>query len=938
MPPAPGESPSSRFGWFGRHRVALLVSLLVLVGLRALLPWVLARVMESQGEQRLGRTVLVENVDLGILAGRVVVEGLTVGPILKPGEPLREPDPRRTFLRLPRLEGNLEWLDLAKREVHLSEIRLSDLEVKVLIDEDGRLVPVLSPLIASEEEPGSSEEEDSGAGLPVSLDIVSIERAAFVLLNLSKPEQTPFELGFETLEVAALALREGGVHIGGIGLSDPRLSVRRDIDLSTFQGEARAAPLPESEGLVTEVAVEVGEAVGQVAQEAAGAMASADAPDAGPDDGSAEEPGAEPLAEGKLAEAQPPAPAEATSESEEAPPELHIAELGIDGAEFDLLIDEKPMTATLRFTAKDLNFVEPFPIEFSLGLEGGTLEISGEVGTGPALFEGRVAWKDMPLGRLAEAAGALPIHVEAGQGDGELEVSARLEPGPQAEAARILVSGRIESRGVKGSLEPQEGTELALGWEKLGIALDELEVDPEGATPPRVVISELRVDAPVARVVRKEVAGAATPEAEPEPAVEETAAQESETPEPAAAPAAPSVSVALLEMNNGQFDLSDETVDPPHSSAAQFTVKGRDLRWPEQSAGSLEVSAAGVDDPATLELQAAFEGPDGKASLQLEEFILPAYAPYLAEASGYWFEDGVLTMKADVEIKPEALTVDGAVELLDLDVEELKGGSFEAAFGMPLDLALALLRDPRGRIGFPVPIQHTATGADPSMAPIVAAVLRQAIFGALTSPLKIVGAGVGMVLGDDEEKEARRSRARRPGDAKGSQPMALRPVSLEPGAIEPGSANEKAVAAAVQILKGRPGLALMLQGSFGPEDDPALAERMLIAAVEEEEELPPVSAGFLQKRRLEGALKKRGEGRDDGLEGEDAEQLESWIAAVEVTDEKRQGLAKARAQALRELLVERGVAEGSLVAGDPVKGEPGVEIRLVPSASTSSKQ
>ena len=131
MPPSFGERWTLVSAWILRHRVGLLVVLGVVVGLRAIRPWALARVVESQSEARLGRVVHVEDVDLELFAGRVVVEGLSVGPILRPGEEAGEPDPRRTLLQLSRLEGNLQWLELLQGRVRMARIHLVDPEIKL---------------------------------------------------------------------------------------------------------------------------------------------------------------------------------------------------------------------------------------------------------------------------------------------------------------------------------------------------------------------------------------------------------------------------------------------------------------------------------------------------------------------------------------------------------------------------------------------------------------------------------------------------------------------------------------------------------------------------------------------------------------------------------------------------------------------------------------
>ena len=82
---------------------------------------------------------------------------------------------------------------------------------------------------------------------------------------------------------------------------------------------------------------------------------------------------------------------------------------------------------------------------------------------------------------------------------------------------------------------------------------------------------------------------------------------------------------------------------------------------------------------------------------------------------------------------------------------------------------------------------------------------------------------------------------------------------------------------------------------------------------------------------LSGALEDRGEGRPDELGPEDAHALARWIGAVEVPPDRRDDLARERATAVRDALVEsHGVSPDRLRVGDPLTGPPAVVIQLAP--------
>jgi hypothetical protein len=264
------------------------------------------------------------------------------------------------------------------------------------------------------------------------------------------------------------------------------------------------------------------------------------------------------------------------------------------------------------------------------------------------------------------------------------------------------------------------------------------------------------------------------------------------------------------------------------------------------------------------------------------------------------------------------VTLDSDVRLRHLDVTEVHSGSFDKQFGMPLDLALALLRDPFGGIHLPV---NGSFGPEPgggvSLAPIIAGTLRQALLGAVTMPIK----GLSLLV---------------PGAGKGDDGMLLRPVAFAPGALVPTSDSQ--LPGFVKLLETRPGLALVLRGRSGSEDDRYLATEMLAEAAANDSELPSVSAaqaGFFDRRRLMGALEDHAKGDERALaelDAEDVQRLDRWLTEVEVPDSRRAELARTRAKALSDRLTnERGVDAERVRVGDPMAGEPAVVIELAPA-------
>jgi hypothetical protein len=85
-----------------RWKIVLGVAV-ALLALRMALPTILVRVVEGRASAALGRAVEVKNVDLFLLAGRVTLEELLVGPPLEPGAIPAPIDPESALILCPHL-------------------------------------------------------------------------------------------------------------------------------------------------------------------------------------------------------------------------------------------------------------------------------------------------------------------------------------------------------------------------------------------------------------------------------------------------------------------------------------------------------------------------------------------------------------------------------------------------------------------------------------------------------------------------------------------------------------------------------------------------------------------------------------------------------------------------------------------------------------------
>jgi hypothetical protein len=576
------------------------------------------------------------------------------------------------------------------------------------------------------------------------------------------------------------------------------------------------------------------------------------------------------------------------------PPRVRLTDVSIERAVLTLVTDEGDLETRLSLRARDLTTARDArsPVELDFEVGSGTLAIRAELGLAPVAFDGTLTWSDLPLDVLASAAGPLaPVQIASGD--------------PRAPgASRIDVSGSVSVSEFAAS---ESGTDTAISWNALEVVAEKLSLRPDGdgtgPVAPIVELASVRLRDPSLQATRRRRAVSSVAEGtEPQGGIEEAVSAEDATPPPR-------VRLALLEITGGRADLVDEAVEPVlRSSVRDLTLRGRDLRWPEVSAEALEVEARGPGR-SRIDVDASLAGGAGRVDVDLEALGLVPFSPYARDAAGYQIQAGQASLRARVEIEGERYAVASRLSLHRLGVAEIEPGSFERAFGVPLALALALLRDAKGTIALPIGITLERGESRTAIGAVVAGALRQALVGALASPLK----GLGLAL--DSVGGLRRG-------------LDLPPAVAAPGAALPDASGLDRYA---EVLEARPGLGLRLSGRAGPEDSPVLAERILTERLAAQADPPPLDAGPLQKRRLREALEQRARGEAGELDARDAEALARWIAAVEVPEERTRELAAARAAALKDALVrDHGVSPARIATGDPIQGAPGVAIELAP--------
>jgi hypothetical protein len=692
---------------------------------------------------------------------------------------------------------------------------------------------------------------EDGAGPPILLDRLAVRGADVRLLSAdpARPGLVEFEL--EELTLADFGMdAQGEISLGAVGIAGPRLRVQRDF---AFEGAT---------------------------------------PPAGPEPGETPAP-------------PPPPPAPARR------PQVAVKRIAIDRADFTLVMEEASLDVALGLLAEDVT-AKPdtrFPVKLTLEVAQGTLAIDAQVGIDPLVFDGDVRWQALHLPALLAAAGPGPASwVRSGVAAGDLHAAVELSP-LAAEPTPARISGTVSLADL---LVHDPAKDVAVAWKSLDVAIDEARFFlAAGGAAPEIALASVRLRDP------------AIAYAQPAPALDALGSGAAETggaPAPEAAaptppgvtapPPAPKLSLGALEISGGRLDFTDRTVKPfARSAVRDLGVRAKGIRWPERDARAIALRAQ-LPGQGRLDVRGDVRGGAGHIEIALDRMGLTPFNPYATTYGGVAIDTGATSLVTKLTLTPARIEADNRLVIHQLGVSS-QGSSVVPGVGIPIDLALALLRDPQGDIALPVPVTVERGKTSVGLRAIVGGAVKAALVGALQSPLEGLGLVAGALAGGDAE-------------------VGMEPIRCLAGAAEPDAGEAERIAGLAEMLASRPGLGIALAGRAGPADESGLAERILAERVAADTAPDLDGLGFFQRRRLVRALEERAAGGAPGLDAGDAATLERWIAAVEVPTDRVAALAGSRAEALRARLVaDHGVPDARIsLAAAAEPGDPGVVVTL----------
>ncbi len=503
--------------------------------------------------------------------------------------------------------------------------------------------------------------------------------------------------------------------------------------------------------------------------------------------------------------------AEPLADAEKAPPDasaerptwsLEVAQARVDDSRIRLALDpprggERDLAIELQVRARDARWragsAAPFPVQAELRARGASLSFDGRLGAGPWAAGGELRWQGLDLARFARdfAPEWVSRALQSARSEGRMRVDVR--DGTRLAGTLTLEEVRFEEVAKPDTLP------CGMAWAALELPVEELSLpwpggrDPKGSTV-RLRFGRVRLLEPELSA-RREAEGLGCP-----------IAPEAETPEREIRWKL-EVEAERLDVEKGRIHFLDQTVSPfMEIELADVAGFARALRAaPQLEIDELALRGAGIG-AQRIELEGALAPGAWKLDARAGRLGLLRLNPYTHRYTPFFVRSGDASFSMKARRSPERIEADIDLVLHDLLLDSEEPDAFRKRFGLPLPVAMALLRDARGDIALDLPISQRADEVtELDVGALIYGALRRALFNSMTVPLKLLGA----VVTRDEEIET----------------FTPQPILFLPGRSALSAEGADQVARLAEVLVGHPFLATRLEPFLGDTDPEALAAR-----------------------------------------------------------------------------------------------------------------
>jgi uncharacterized protein involved in outer membrane biogenesis len=362
----------------------------------------------------------------------------------------------------------------------------------------------------------------------------------------------------------------------------------------------------------------------------------------------------------------------------------------------------------------------------------------------------------------------------------------------------------------------------------------------------------------------------------------------------------PDIRIGKITFARGNVNFSDYFVKP-NFSANLTDLAGNVSEMTADTPGDVAIRGA-IDQTAPLEIVGRLNALSPELFVDLSasarDIELSPLSPYSVKYAGYGIEKGKLSVRLKYFVEHQKLAAENNVYLDQLTFGERVESP--TATTLPVLLAVSLLKDRNGVIDIDLPISGSLDDPEFSLGRIILKVIGNLIAKAATSPFALLSAAFG-----------------------GGEELAF--VDFEPGRAALTPEAERRLTTLATALNDRPGLTMEIAGRVNPDTDRDAYKRASIERKVKAQKFRALEKSGAEVTSLEAVVVAPDEydqyltaaykaerfpkprnfiGMATKLPVPEMEQL--MFTYAQATDEDLLLLANARAQVVKEWLVENG--------------------------------
>jgi hypothetical protein len=437
-----------------------------------------------------------------------------------------------------------------------------------------------------------------------------------------------------------------------------------------------------------------------------------------------------------------------------------------------------------KFTDVSSDTAKPLAFELAAVLaDGGRISLNGKTTPQDGTLEARAEASGVPLAQLQPF---VPKHVKVKVVSGELALAGDLRVG--GEGPKFAYTGSVSASNV--AIDDTAGTRL-LAWKSLSTKSLRASLGPD-----RAEIDELRWVAPAGKLA---IAADGTTnlsrlfapnESEAAPAAAKDRKKQGEE-------GGFVMTVRRMRVDQGQLDFSDDSLTPGFGArihALAGTVNGISTDRNTRSQIALEGQ---VDESGFARVSGslnAFE-PTGRTNVRVElrNLDVTRVSPYTVKFAGYRVASGRMSLDLNYRVREKLLEGDNKIVLEQFTLGERVESP--NALKLPLELAVALLKDSNGVIDLAVPISGSLDDPQFDFGAIIGRAIRNLITNVISAPFRALGRLFG---GEGEELGA---------------------IAFDPGSSRLLPPEREKLKRIVEALAKRPELKLVIPARYDTEAD-----------------------------------------------------------------------------------------------------------------------